>query len=1197
MALSPQQVHRRLRDSARRLRLARAVRFGMFGGGVSLFFLAACLFLDAELHLSTTGRWIGFVLIILPVALAAARALLAWRIRISEASIARRIETACENSRNALINAVQFDRELAADSPLREALFEEMPDLFPRVQWSRVFDWQQLRRLVVALAFAALIIGAWATISPARFTNSAARIFLPAGNIAPLTLTQILSLQPSGAQLVRGEPLAVTAKLGGDIPDNAWLWFRESGSTWQKTVMNRITGQPVFNFHWNEVRQPLEFYIVAGDARSDIHNVAVRSRTAISTRSAALTPPAYTKLPAQTIRDFNSLQNIVPGTRVTVTLDFNYPLAELRVMDERGQPLVVEPAGAPTRWSITDQPTGNRNWKLTFRDANDFSDADTISISTKPDTPPKIQITNPADGKEIIAARNAALDVEFVATDNFGLGSVALYRSIAETPDAKLVQEWPDAAGKTSVAGATRIPLAQFTQPDEERAAFVIVARDQNNVTGPGVTFSRPLVVTLRSPEQVKQQLADAKSSVQQGLDDLIRLQQVNLDDTRGTARANPVATESVTPLLTRQSQVTDLARSLVASATLVSPKVRDDLRALIENEMKETVLVLRNAVSSAGDVRVKFLERSIELELQILIKLQGAPESARQDEVLTQIQDVLAGLEDLLRQQVALHKETGKDDAVKHAPALAVAQDALADQSQKVRRDLATNAQNAPLGDRDFADRLKKVAGLFGEFKIYEDMLAAAEKLEAKQISPAGTIQQQVIGNLRKLVELLNAWRLAQGERNLANLKATLDKLQDKLDKLIAIQHEVVEKSKELARKDQFNPDDQAVAKEIKETKDLMKDVVEQMLTDAHAFPELKPGNELRSELVNIFEDVIQTDKAEAAEGNLKPQEIAVQKEEGILQALEEAKKISEDMEMWLPNKLETQKWLMENFDVSEMPDIPMLPLPDAFEDLVGKLMDEQQGLDQQVQDAASNQAFAQNPGNGWEVRDGPMPGFGAQGRSGNERPNKNEQTGRSSGGREGMSDGEMAGDTASHLEGTKPDARRTREPFQQGQVKDDTGPSPAVATGGGKVSGFSDRQGMDGNAPLRPVNAPRVETKDALAAAQGQLAEKTAKTYAQANLLYLRADELPAAIRLMHESEQALKEGRLRDYASLRAQIVQHLTIAKGQLTGNTVLTIPQAGSRVTDKQILGGSEGDVPAQYKEQVADYYRSLAGEK
>ena len=159
-------------------------------------------------------------------------------------------------------------------------------------------------------------------------------------------------------------------------------------------------------------------------------------------------------------------------------------------------------------------------------------------------------------------------------------------------------------------------------------------------------------------------------------------------------------------------------------------------------------------------------------------------------------------------------------------------------------------------------------------------------------------------------------------------------------------------------------------------------------------------------------------------------------------------------------------------------------------------------------------------------------MPGFGAQGKSGNERPNKNEQTGRSSGGREGESDGEMVGDHADNLEGTKPDARRTNDPMQQGQVKDDGGIGSTRATGGGKAGGFSDRNGMDGNAPLRATNAPPMAARDSLAVKQALLAEKTSKEYAQASLLYLRTGDMADISGMMEESELALKEGRMQDY-----------------------------------------------------------------
>jgi hypothetical protein len=485
----------------------------------------------------------------------------------------------------------------------------------------------------------------------------------------------------------------------------------------------------------------------------------------------------------------------------------------------------------------------------------------------------------------------------------------------------------------------------------------------------------------------------------------------------------------------------------------------------------------------------------------------------------------------------------------------------------------------------------------MFGTFRIYEDMLGAAEALSTKNAAPALATQQRVVVNLAKMVELLNQWQLAEAEKKAEDLRREAEEMQQKLDKLAEIQRDIVEKTKEMARKNDFRPEDISTSAEIQEQKDLMKEVVEQMVTDMHAFPDMKPGNEMKGELVSILEDVDQADKQEVVEGKLKPNEIAVQKEQGLLDAIEQAKKIAADMEMWIPNKNEKEKWLMENFDKNEMPEIPNLPLADAFEDIVGNLLDEQEDMKQDIQDAASNQAMAMNPANGWEIRDGPMPGFGAQGKSGNERPNHNEQMGRSSGGREGMSDGEMAGDRASNLEGDTPEARRTKDPLQQGQVQDDGGIGKTRATGGGKAGGFSDRQGMEGDAPIRAVKAPQ-QAADAAAVKQALLQEKTAKTVAQASLLYIRSDNLAEVAQMMGDSEQAMREGRMRDAASLHQKIVGRLKELKnGVASGEVVSFAAGDGARSGDKQLLGGSEGETPAAYKEQVADYFRALVEEK
>jgi len=1194
MALNPQLVHVRLEESRRRLRLSRSGRYVLSGGAGGLLVLVVTLLLDAQFHFGATGRWVSFGLLVVPVLGALGLAIQAWRAPLSEASVARRIEGAATGSANVLISAIQFDRELPADSAMRRALFAEMTDPFPRVRWRNVFDVRLLQKLGAALGVVVVALTIWAVISPAHFKNSAARLFLPASKIAPLTSTQIASVTPGDAQVIHGGEFSVNATLGGVVPRDAWVMFREAGSNWQRVPMNREVGQPVFSYHWKEVTQPMALYVVAGDTHSPVYQVSVRAKTAIRTRTAEIEPPAYTKADKQTVTDFTVLKGVIPGSRVTVKLAFNYPLTELKPATDGAVPFTAENVDG-TQWQIGSRVVANESVKLTYRDTEDHVDTEAFQIAVKPDEPPKIQIVDPAEGQQLIAGNNAAVDMTFTCTDDFGLGSLALYRSTEESQTGELVQEWKDAAGQRTFTGNAKIALTQFKTGTDGRLSFVLVAKDLNDVTGPGVTFSRPIVVLLRAPEQVKEQTDATATKLQKNLEALIKLQQTNLDETRGVARAT--GTAAFTTVLTRQVEIGDLGQQLAGLAEAGAPPVRAMLKTLSENEMKDAVLTLRNAASTDGAGRPKLLDHAVDVEQTILARLQGSPDMVKAGAQLEQLKNVLSGLEDLLKQQRELHRDTQPAVAAV-APALSARQDALADEAVKVREGLTKCSQTASLADRDFNARLVQAAAQMGDLKINGDMLAAAEELQSVKIPEAIGTQARVIANLSKVLAQLNEARLANAAAEIGKMKDVLEGMKDKLGKLENIQRDIIEKSKEQAHKDELDPNDKSAAQEMKASKDLMAKVVEQMLTDAHIMPDIKSGDELRSELVEIYEDVIQADKADAEAGKLKVSEVACQKEDGILQAMEKAKKIADDMEMWLPATNDTTKWLLENFDKSELPEMPMLKLHDFTEDLVGKLLEEQKGLQQEADDAASNQSFAENDANGNAVMDGPQGSFGAQGRSGNTRPNKNEQTGRSSGGRQGESNGEMAGDTTKNLEGSEIDARRSKDAMQKGHIKDEDGPSEAKATGGGKAGAFSDRKGMDGNAPVRGSTAPRQETKNALAVEQAMLREKAAKTQAQATLLLLRANGLDDVMQLMDNSAQALKDGRLRDFNGLHQKIVQRLTAIKGNVDGGNVVTLPTGESvHVGDKQMAAGDEGAVPAQYKDAMADYYRSLVQTK
>jgi len=1154
MALSSEAVHRRLRAAALKCRWSRGARFALSGATVSLFFLIVLGLGDARFHFGPAGRWIGFFLTSSSFAAGLAFAVPAWLSPMSEASVARRIEAASAGSRNVLIQAVQFDREFSGESPLRAALFNEMRDPFPDVRWRDVFDLALLKKLAAALGAVVFALLLWAVLKPAYFSNSVARIFLPARNIAPLTRTRIAALSPGDAKIVHGGELDIAATLGGALPEAAWVHFEDGG----KRLMDHEAGGAEFTFRRKEVIAPLSYYIEAGDARSETHRVEVASRTAVRRRGAEITLPAYAGGAKSELKDFTRVSNVPPGSRLTLTLEFNNPLAEFHA--EEGAVEKID----PTRWRIRMTVIGDRTIKAAYRDAAGVTDTESIPVTVEADPPPKIIVTEPVEGRELFATREALFGVKFTCAARFGLGSVALYRSTDEKQDAQLVQEWKEAAGAKSFAGQAEIPLRKFA--DGNRVTFCIVAKDRNDVTGPGITISRPLVVALRTGDDLKKEAEKKSGELQGRLEALLKLQEMNLTETQSSAA------------LERQTRIGEIGDELAVSSETLSPGLHPILQELAENEMPAAVAALRTARA----------EEALGLEKVILTRLRGFSSTVQADGLKAEIEESIAGVENLARRQRDILRDTGKD------PSLADRQDALADASINVKANLQRDAQNASLGDQDFRDRLKKVVALFGEFRIYEQMLAAAEKLQGKAFAEAENAEKDVLANLGKMIDLLNRWQVAQAGEKIDELKKQLQGLKEKLGKLEQTQREVVEKSKELAHKDQFRPEDQATAKEIKETKDEMAKVVEKMLTDAHVLPELNLANQLQTELTSIYEDVLQTDKEAAAEGKLKPSEIAVQKENGILEAIGKAKQIAADMEMWLPNANDTNKWLLENFDKSEISQIPNLPLPDQYEDLVGKLLDEQKGLDEQVRDAASNQVVPMNGANGWNVADGPMPGYSAQGKSGDTRPKKNEQTGRSSGGREGESDGEMSGDTADRLEGTKPDVRRTNDPMQQGRVADDGAPSDARGTGGGKASGVSQREGMDGNAPLRASNAPRMAARDALAAQQALLAQKTSRMAAAASLLYLRADALPDTARLMEQSEAALREGRMADFAGLHRRIIARLTQAEGEVASGQVVSLPPADSaRAAEKRLLGGEEGEAPAAYKEKVAGYYRSL----
>ena len=1182
---APRQI---LRRAGRALKLGRgttALASGLVAAGVVM---AVWLVADARARFGAAGRWTGFVAVAMPLVAALVQVVRVWRRHLDDAALACRLETATGRSDNALVNAVQLDRSLDGTSPWRAVLLGELAGLWRGIAWQRIYDWRTLRRWAGGAGVLFLLGALLFLWRPNEFRQRLGRVLLPASEIAPLTRTRVVAVAPGDRVVARGTVLAMRVTLAGVAPADVWLVVAKGDGGVDRQLAQRDGKAMAWavDCKWTQTGR---YWFEAGDARSFERRVDVQVPAKVIARQLAIMPPAYTKLPVVRVADGTAWPAIPEGSEVALDWTFDRAVKELLVDNDDAK---VSAGEKPEAWKLTGRLALNRAWSAHWTDAAGLTEQGRVTFNIKPDEAPRVRLIKPTGEEEVLLTRDGSLRLAFEASDDYGLAEVAVFRGTPEKPAGRVIQQWKP--GTPSFKQTIDIQLSRWLGKEESEAWFCVVALDANNVTGPGRTVSRMLVVRIVTADELRRATESRQGEVLGSLADLLRLQQTNLDATRALLRAaNASAAGEVATLAERQARIEQAAGGLVAGTPAGSAAWRDVLAALMARELPQAVLALRDAAAAKEGARRSPLAKAEALEASILARLQCLPADLRDEASGAAVRDLIGRVEALFNRQKAVHGRVLK--AVKgEGAAIAGDQDALADESRSVRQALADGALNASLGDAAFRVVLGKAAALMGEAQLYEQMIRSAEQIEGEHFPEGASLCKQVLVDLARVLELLNSSQRSSAGDKAESLKEAAAGMREKLEALVEQQRAVVEKSKELAAKNEFRPEDVAVAKDLAAKKEELAKLIEQMLTDAHAFPDLRPMNELREELTKIYEDVIQQDAAQAAAGALKPSEIAVQKEESLLTDLEKAAKTAEDMEMWLPDKNETTKWLMENFDLTEMPEIPNLPLPDSFTDLVGDLLKEQEGLAEQVQDAASNNAFAVNPANGWEVADGPMPGFNAQGKSGNTPPNKNEQTGRSSGGREGMSSGEMVNQRADHLKGSSTDARRTNDPMQQGQVQDDGPPADAKATGGGKAGGVSQRAGMTGEAPLRPVNTPNQILNNALAAEQALLAQQTAKSYATARLFYLRTGAMPEVARLMDESREALKSGRLADYEALHRRIVASLRQLGEGASTEAVKVLGGTGSRfVGEKRLPGGADVAVPAGYQQPVDDYFRSL----
>jgi hypothetical protein len=809
-----------------------------------------------------------------------------------------------------------------------------------------------------------------------------------------------------------------------------------------------------------------------------------------------------------------------------------------------------------------------------------------VKVELLADRPPEIRIVSPV-GRAILAA-GAAPWLQWQVTDDYGLATVTVERAVSagDAANGTPVQTWTP-AGIEFLTNWTAA-LEAFDPGATNR--FRVVACDAgggNVARSPWVVFeSAPPASALAAETQA---VAAAAATLAR----LIALQQTNLDTTRrleAALAASPL--EQWRGAREQQAVIRDVAGRLLASPQKPLGTLADTVRRLHEGAMREVIDVLdRVAASAEASDRPPFAKRAVLLETAILRQLTQVENGMARVQEHRRITGLLAMLDALVTAQGEVLEATRghirSGSAVR--PPLVERQDGLASDLSDFVRTCRREAESLQRSDAVFATSVRQAADTCEARKVGGDMLAAAEQLEQNRPAQAVPPEQRALECLKAIQAALNAWRVAEARETAESLQNAITAAREKMDALVKMQSKVVEAIRATEQqKDRSDKEVDQLEEEITELKANMSEVLAQIATDLHILPELPVGNDLVEDVYQVYEEMKQVKGSEDAPA----QELGLQKEDWILDLLKMAAGRLDDMEMWLAAAPDATKRNTENFDREEMPPITTMPMPSELQDIIGELLKQQEDIKDKADDSASNQGSADMPA-GWDIAEGEFVNYSAKGKSGNETPDHRELDGRSNIGRQGMSDGETVAGSGKINEGDEAiERRRTRDSAQSGQVQEEDH-ARAVATGGGKQSGYSEEKGMaGGTGPRRDAATPQ----GSLLGLQALLRRDAEATYGKASLMHIRTGALDDAVTSMRQAEDALRRGLpIRQVTEFQRRALAALRRTQSELGGAGYADADLSGSSAARPQEqIAASADEAPPQYRQLVSEYFKALS---
>ncbi len=658
---------------------------------------------------------------------------------------------------------------------------------------------------LVPVAYSALaVLLVIAAVSPSIILETARMIVTPRA-AARMSHEANLFCTPGDATVLAGADVEVIARDFGGSDEPVTLSYDLSSGFWKTEPTSEreasagsdgAIGEHAYTF--KDVRGDIEYYFGRGSNRTRTFTIHVVHKPVVTDLTLVLTPPSYTGEAPDTLVDSGGNINVLEGTRVRIDGKANNVLTEAWGEFDGGEKKPARVDGR--RFDLGFSAVRDGTYSIALRDSlgHETEDPVAYSIDVFEDNPPVLDVIEPGDNA--LLPRSLVVGLGFTAADDYGVREAAVYhRKGGENDFEKTEIPLGDQAGKRELLVSHDWSLEGVTLFPGEFVEYYVEVKDNNVVTGPGVTKSKifriavPTMAELydRSEAEGEHRTDVVQEAIKEGTDLKERVEKLSremkksgeMDWSRQKEIDSAIASqEKIQDMLGEIQKSLDESLESLSDNKMTSQEIGEKLEEINRlineinsEELNKYIEQMREAMQKLDPEQLRAAMENLNVSTEDLLKnLERTEALLKQIQKEQQMEEAVRKTKDLMEAQEKVSDRTAEAADSTSMEKLSREQEEIADQAGELEKDLDKLSEE--LDDKELAEQMQKASEQNSMSRTSKEMREASQQLQQGQKSDAMSHQEQAMENLvglfKSLASLQMQTQSASSDRLAANLQ-----------------------------------------------------------------------------------------------------------------------------------------------------------------------------------------------------------------------------------------------------------------------------------------------------------------------------------------------------------------------------------------------------------------------------------------